>query len=123
MAANDPFGFEPDDLDRMLRSAGEQLKGVFGNLFDGRGSGFLDDIGRSPRRVREPETTGDTGDGVWALYLVDDAGIAQIEQIHPTELDALRANQHNTDARRAVRFLPYGIPVTVLDRPEKTLDT
>lgn len=130
MAANDPFGFEPEDVDRLLRSAGDQLRGAFGqlgNLFDRNGGGagwstFLDDVGRAPRRVREPETTGATGDGVWAVYLVDASGSAQIEQIYATEIDALRANQHNTDGRRAVRFLPYGMPVTVLDSQVEPLD-
>ena len=30
-------------------------------------------------------------------------------------LDALRANKNNVDAKRKVRFLPYGIAVSVLD--------
>ena len=130
MASNDPFGFEPEDVDRLLRGAGEQLRGAFGqlgNLFDKNGAGpgfssFLDDVGRSPRRARDTATTGATGDGVWAVYLVDASGSAQIEQIHATELDALRANQHNTDEQRAVRFLPYGMPVTVLDQQSGSQD-
>ena len=40
---------------------------------------------------------------------------AHIEQVYPTELDALRANKNNTDPARRVRFLPYGIAVSVLD--------
>ena len=38
----------------------------------------------------------------------------------PTELDALRANSRNTDPTRRVRFLPYGIGVSVLDAPEQS---
>ena len=52
---------------------------------------------------------------MWAIYTIDDAGGAHIEQVYPTELDALRANKDNTDPMRRVRFLPYGIAVSVLD--------
>ena len=38
--------------------------------------------------------------------------------MYPTELDALRANKNNTDPSRKVRFLPYGIAVSVLDAAE-----
>ena len=48
---------------------------------------------------------------------MDADGDARVEQVFATELDALRANKHNTDSNRSVRFLPYGIPVTVLDSP------
>ncbi|OPX14431.1 hypothetical protein B1964_15280, partial [Gordonia sp. i37] len=41
-------------------------------------------------------------------------GDARVEQVFATEIDALRANQHNTDPRRRVRFLPYGIAVSAL---------
>ena len=74
---------------------------------------------RGHSRARtEPETTGETGDGVWAIYTVDDEGGAHIEEVYPTELDALRANKSNTDPTRKVRFLPYGIAVSVLDASE-----
>ena len=36
------------------------------------------------------------------------------------ELEALRANKNNTDPSRKVRFLPYGIGVSVLDAPEQS---
>ena len=39
------------------------------------------------------------------------------------ELDALRANKHNTDGNRRVRFLPYGIAVGVLDEPTVISDS
>ena len=52
---------------------------------------------------------------MWAIFTTDDAGGAHIEQVYPTELDALRANKNNTDPKRRVRFLPYGIAVSVLD--------
>ena len=76
------------------------------------------EFSRHSRARTEPETTGETGDGVWAIYTVDDDGGAHIEQVYPTELDALRANKGNTDPTRKVRFLPYGIAVSVLDASE-----
>ncbi|MET3807823.1 hypothetical protein ABIB25_004850 [Nakamurella sp. UYEF19] len=124
--ANNEFGFDPEDLDRVVRAAGEQLRGALGQfgLFGGAGqrsgwSGPGGDTGRRSRTVPEPETTGATGDGVWVIYAVDGDGGAQIEQVYASELDALRANKHNTDATRKVRFLPYGIPASVLDGPEE----
>ena len=74
--------------------------------------------GRRTYSKPAPETTGEAGDGVWAIYTVSDVGGAQVEQVYATELDALRANKHNTDANRRVRFLPYGIAVSVLDATE-----
>jgi hypothetical protein len=124
MADNEPFGLDPEDLERVLRRAGEQLRsaaGQFSRLFEGAGdragwSGLFDE--RRPHSAPERETAGATGDGVWAIYTVDDDGSARVEQVYATELDALRANSHNTDTRRAVRFLPYGIAVSVLDGTE-----
>jgi hypothetical protein len=52
---------------------------------------------------------------VWSIYTVDDEGKAHVEEVYASELDALRANKNNTDATRKVRFLPYGIAVSVLD--------
>ena len=51
------------------------------------------------------------------------SGGAQVEQVYATELDALRANKHNTDGNRRVRFLPYGIAVGVLDEPTVISDS
>ena len=126
MAGNESFGMDPEDLDRLLRGASEQLRGAlgqFGRLIDNSGgragwSGPSAGAGRRSQSAPEQETTGTTGDGVWAIYTVDDAGGAQVEQVYATELDALRANKHNTDSNRRVRFLPYGIAVSVLDAPE-----
>ncbi|MEO5833897.1 MAG: hypothetical protein ABJA16_13160 [Nakamurella sp.] len=117
MADNEPFGFNPDDLNRMFPGAGEQLKGLMGQLgrmFDG-GDGRPGGAGFRPRPAAQPETAGDAGDGVWAIYTVSTDGGAQVEQVFATELDALRANKSNTDMTRTVRFLPYGISVSVLD--------
>jgi len=55
------------------------------------------------------------GLAVWAIYIADASGKAHVEQVYKTELDALRANKLNTDPNRSVRFLPYGIDVSVLD--------
>lgn len=128
MSDNRPFGFDPDDFDRVAREAGEGLREVLESISkfftpsgtagaSGRAgwAGVFDEFARSSRPRTEPKTTGEKGDGVWAIYTVDDTGGAQIEQVFPTELDALRANAGNTDTRRRVRFLPYGIAVSVLD--------
>ncbi|MCB0948640.1 MAG: hypothetical protein KDB44_05045, partial [Mycobacterium sp.] len=121
-ASGGPFGFDPEDFDRVVREAGEGLRealegvGRFMNTSSDRGgwAALFDDFTRGTRTRAQPETTGDAGDGVWAIYTVDDDGGAQIEQVYPTELDALRANKNNTDPTRLVRFLPYGIAVSVL---------
>ncbi|MEQ0682179.1 hypothetical protein ABLO03_07295 [Mycobacterium tuberculosis] len=75
----------------------------------------FEDLSRRSRPA--PETAGEAGDGVWAIYTVDADGGARVEQVYATELDALRANKDNTDPKRKVRFLPYGIAVSVLDDP------
>jgi len=54
---------------------------------------------------------------VWAIYTVGTDGDARVDQVYATELDALRANKNNVDPMRKVRFLPYGIGVSVLDDP------
>lgn len=125
---NGPFGMDPDDFDRVVRETGEGLRDAFekvnqflntspertgfGMLFDQ----FLRTPGKAaPRQRPQPETAGEAGDGVWAIYISDDDGKAHVEQVYKTELDALRANKLNTDPRRNVRFLPYGIDVSVLD--------
>lgn len=125
MASNDPFGFDPDDLDRFFPGAGDQLRGALGqfvrmlNAYGERqgGPGTFDELARARRSAPAAETTGDTGEGVWMIYTVDADGDARVEQVFATELDALRANKHNTDGNRRVRFLPYGIPVAILDAP------
>ena len=38
----------------------------------------------------------DAGNGVWAI-IARDGENARVEQVFPTEIEALRANQHNTD--------------------------
>ncbi len=126
MATNEPFGFDPDDLDRIFPGMGEQLRGALGQLgrlLNGSGqrggwTGLFDESGRRPGPSPELDTTGSTGDGVWVIYTVSGEGDARVEEVYSTELDALRANKHNTDSNRRVRFLPYGIAVSVLDEPE-----
>jgi hypothetical protein len=124
MANNEGFGIDPEDLDRMLRGAGEQLRGVFGQFGSvfGAGDRAGEGFARAARPATQPETAGETGDGVWAIYTVADDGDARVEQVFATELDALRANKHNTDSSRKVRFLPYGIAVSVLDATENGTD-
>ena len=78
---------------------------------------MFDDLSRRSRPG--PETTGEAGDGVWAIYTVDADGGARVEEVFASELDALRANKNNVDPKRKVRFLPYGIAVSVLDDSEE----
>ncbi len=119
------FGFDPEDLDRVIREGSEGLRDAFervGKFLGGPGtragwSGLFDDLSRRSRPA--PETAGEAGDGVWAIYTVDTDGGAHVEQVYATELDALRANKNNTDPTRKVRFLPYGIAVGILDDPEE----
>jgi hypothetical protein len=120
------FGFDPEDFDRVIREGSEGLRDAFERI--GRflsapagtragWSAVFDDLSRRPRPA--PETAGEAGDGVWAIYTVDDDGGARVEQVYATELDALRANKNNVDPKRKVRFLPYGIAVSVLDDSEE----
>ena len=120
---NGPFGLDPEDFERVVREAGEGLRDALDGLgkfvnTSGERAGWamlFDEFTRGPRARPQPETAGETGDGVWAIFTVGDDGDAHIEQVYPTELDALRANKNNTDPGRRVRFLPYGIAVSVLD--------
>ncbi len=115
------FGFDPDEFDRMIREGSEGLREVFERVSrfvgaPGARSGWssiFEDLSRRPRPA--PETAGEAGEGVWAIYSVDANGDARVEQVYATELDALRANKDNLDPKRKVRFLPYGIAVSVLD--------
>lgn len=121
MSERGPFGFDPEEFDRVIREGSEGLRDVFERIgrfaaAPGARSGFsafFDDLSRRPRSG--PETAGEAGDGVWAIYTVDAAGGAHVEQVYASELDALRANKNNVDPKRKVRFLPYGIAVSVLD--------
>lgn len=118
-----PFGFDPDEFDRVIREGSEGLRDAFeriGRFLSSSGAGtgwsaIFEDLSRRSRPA--PETAGAAGDGVWAIYTVDADGGARVEQVYATELDALRANKDNTDPKRKVRFLPYGIAVSVLDDP------
>ncbi|WP_446222496.1 hypothetical protein ACTWPB_22195 [Nocardia sp. IBHARD005] len=130
MANSGPFGIDPEDFERALRGTGAELSELFG-----KAAGYLDRVDQAgvgalssllgqfvqPQRPRPPapegETTGETGSGVWAIYTVEEAGEARIDQVFPNELEALRAHRDNTDDRRRVRFLPYGVAVSVLDSP------
>lgn len=121
MSNEGAFGFDSEDLDRMMREAGEGLRAAFDRFAGGvtapggRGGwgAIFADLAQTARSG--PRTTGETGDGVWAIYTVGDDGAARVEQVYATEIDALRASQRNPDPNRKVRFLPYGIAVGVLD--------
>ena len=125
MDDNGRFGFDPEDIDRVIHDASEGLRDAFEGTFEGISrfftlpgdrtgwSSVFEDLARRTRT--RPETTGEAGDGVWAIYSMSADGGARVEEVYATELDALRANRNNTDATRKVRFLPYGIAVSVLD--------
>ena len=128
MDKNGPFGIDPEEFDRVVREAGEGLRSAFEQVGqflntspERAGLGMLFDQSVRPgsgpvsRPRPQPETAGETGDGVWAIYISDGEGKAHVEQVYKTELDALRANKLNTDPNRNVRFLPYGIDASVLD--------
>ena len=126
MDENSRFGFDPEDIDRVIRDASEGLRDAFEGVSrfftvpgDRAGwSSLFEDLARRSRT--RPETTGEAGDGVWAIYTVSADGGARVEEVYATELDELRANRNNTDATRKVRFLPYGIAVSVLDDSDET---
>ena len=124
MDNNGPFGIDPEEFDRVvretgdgLRSAFEQVGRFFNNSPEGAGLGMLFDqfVRPTPKGRPQPETAGEAGDGVWAIYIADGEGKAHVEQVYKSELDALRANKLNYDPNRNVRVLPYGIDVSVLD--------
>ena len=91
MATNEPFGFDPDDLDRIFPGMGEQLRGALGQLgrlLNGSGqragwSELFDDSGRHPRSSPELDTTGNTGDGVWVIYTANGDGDARFRHLWP----------------------------------------
>jgi hypothetical protein len=126
MDDNGRFGFDPEDLDRVIRDASEGLREAVEGVsrfftFPGERSGLASIFEDLTRRSRSrPETTGEAGDGVWAIYAMSADGAARVEEVYASELDALRANRNNTDPSRKVRFLPYGIAVSVLDDPDET---
>ncbi|MEV0708755.1 hypothetical protein [Nocardia aurea] len=130
MATNGPFGIGPEDFERALRGAGTELRdllgkaGVYLDRVDHTTVGSLASLlgqftrPEAPRAPKpEGETSGETGSGVWAIYSLGDNGEARVDQVFPNELEALRAHRDNTDDRRRVRFLPYGVPASVLDAP------
>ncbi|MDJ0360036.1 hypothetical protein [Rhodococcus sp. H29-C3] len=125
MTNNGPFGVDPEDFDRFAKEASEGLREVVdqvGKFIGQSGAGgswgaFFGDTSapKKPEQAPAPETTGETSDGVWAIYTVDSDGSAHIDQLYATELDALRAHKDNVDPARRVRFLPYGVSVSVLE--------
>ncbi|MEV5651071.1 hypothetical protein AB0L57_22705 [Nocardia sp. NPDC052254] len=124
MTSDRPFGIDPEEFERALQEAGTELRDLLGRAgeYIDRTSGttLASLLGQFVRPERtgppepEGETTGQTGDGVWVIYSLDDTDEARVEQVFPNELEALRAHRDNTDERRRVRFLPYGVPVTAL---------
>ncbi|KJR05115.1 hypothetical protein ACK8HH_03900 [Gordonia sp. LUNF6] len=115
MAASNDFG--PDDFDRFAREAGEGLRKLLRQALDNpRTTLTWADIAASATRPRtSPEPEQDAGiidaePGVWAI--VRDDGGPRVERVFATELEALRANQQNTDPARSVQFLEFGADLT-----------
>ncbi|MEV6062980.1 hypothetical protein [Nocardia asteroides] len=128
MANFGPFDIDPEDFERAFRDTGNELRDMLdrageylGRVDQGGISALTSLFGQFTQQPRptapEGATTGETGSGVWAAYTIDDDGQATVDQVFPNELEALRAHRDNTDSRRRVRFLPYGVPVSVLDMP------
>ncbi len=127
MASDRPFGIDPEEFERALREAGIELRDLLGRAgeYIDRTSGTtlssLFGQFAQPERSRPPEPADEppaqTGSGVWVIYSIDDTDEARVEQVFPNELEALRAHRDNTDERRRVRFLPFGVPVTALGTP------
>lgn len=122
MTNNGPFNIDPEDFDRIAKEASDGLRDVVDQV--GRIIGQSGAIGpwgaffgeaATPRAKPAPETTGEKGDGVWAIYTVAGDGSAIIDQLYANELEALRAHKGNIDPLRRVRFLPYGVSVSALD--------
>lgn len=124
MSAGEPFGPDDEDFDRFTREVGDGLKDLVGKFLAGQAgqaawSTIADAANARTTRQRTSEPAAkaapaDESSGVWAVVTVDDGG-TRVEQFFRTEIEALRAHQHNTDAARRVRFLPYGIAVAALD--------
>ncbi len=124
MTNNGPFNIDPEDFDRFAKEASDELRDVVdqvGKIIGGSGAvgpwGAFFGEAATPRAkpAPEPETTGEKGDGVWAIYTVDEDGSAHIDQVYSSELDALRAHKDNVDPTRRLRFLPYGVSVSALE--------
>lgn len=103
MSRSGPFGMDPEDFERAIADASQSLREAFS---------FANRLLPKPASASAPEHK---TDGVWIIYSLADDGSARVEQVHPDELAALRANKDNTDPQRKVRFLPYGVAIGVLD--------
>ncbi|CDP81823.1 hypothetical protein BN975_00061 [Mycolicibacterium farcinogenes] len=109
MSGSGPFGFDPEDFDRVAREAGEGLRDALDGLSKfitrpgqaGGWAGLIDEFARFSQPRTEPETTGEKGDGVWAIYTVDDAGA-------PTSSRCTRTNSRPCGPTRATRIRAAG---------------
>ena len=115
MGNSGPFGFDPEEFDRMVREAGEGLRDAIARInsfisSSGDQSGLsvlFDQFARNTRTRREQETTGETGEGVWAIYTVHEDGGAHVEEVYATELDALLSRDEVSGHDRRVRRAPH----------------
>lgn len=114
MGEHGGFGFDPDEFDRMIREGSEGLRDVFERVSrfvaaPGARSGWstiFEDLSRRPRPA--PETAGEAGDGVWAIYTVDDGGGAHVERsMRPNSTRCARTRTTSTRNAKSV-FCPMG---------------
>ena len=87
MSRSGPFGMDPEDFERAIADASQSLREAFS--FANR---LLPKPASASASAPEHKT-----DGVWIIYSLADDGSARVEQVHPDELAALRANKDNTD--------------------------
>ncbi|WP_132991859.1 hypothetical protein [Gordonia zhaorongruii] len=116
----------PDAPDWFTREASEGLRRMFGQFVESQVRGekpFWDRPAQRPATdsvsPSRPAPAPD-GDGVWAIVSTA-GGAVRVEELFAGELDALRANQHNVDPDRSVRFLRYGSPIAQM-QPGSRLD-
>ena len=123
MSNNGPFGFDPDDFDRVVREAGEVFAtpSAMCSSSPANVAGWRRAIRSVGRRSRTPGTRNHRRDRRRVSGPSSSSATTASRPSNrctPPRLDALRANKYNTDPKRKVRFLPYGIAVTVLDESD-----
>ncbi|MGB3604608.1 hypothetical protein [Gordonia sp. (in: high G+C Gram-positive bacteria)] len=131
MATTDDFGPDdrgPDDFDRFAREAGDGLRRLLRQALENprataawadiaatavrprsaAESGHSSQVRPEPKTETQPVSSG-AGNGVWAVVVSDGSPSsgARVERIFANELDALRANQTNTNPGRRVRFIEF----------------
>ncbi len=98
MSQNGPFGVSTlEDFDRLAREAGEGLRDALDRFGKRAGWATLIDQFTGQAQPAGPETTGDAGDGVWAIYTVDADGRRPHRRSIPPSWTRCGQNKNNTD--------------------------